>query len=112
MSATKRPSQVAVDSLRRGAGTTRTGPVSEAEAAAIIEGATPAQVRIREALKPPRPPKPIRVTLDLDDARHGFLKDFGAGVSSAQVLRALLDELQADPDLAARVRARIWADRR
>jgi len=60
-----------------------------------------------------RPPKPIRVTLDLDETRHAFLKEFsGAGISSAQVLRALLDELQANSDLQANIRARIWAAKR
>jgi hypothetical protein len=56
--------------------------------------------------------KPARFTLDLEQAQHQFLKTYaaqtGPDVGAAQVLRALLEELQADPDLAARVRARIW----
>lgn len=61
-------------------------------------------------LAPARPPKPIRTTLDLDDHRHSVLKDSGATI--AQILRALIDEYEADPELAARVRARIWAEKR
>ena len=45
--------------------------------------------------------KPVRFTLDLDQEQHG-----------AQVFRALLDELQEGLNLAARVRARIWAAKR
>jgi predicted GIY-YIG superfamily endonuclease len=64
----------------------------------------------------PRPEKPVRMTLDLTSAQHLALRTFvasaGAGGSAANVLRALLDELQADPELATRVCARIWAARR
>lgn len=111
MSATKRPS--AVDGLRRGAGTARPEVNREAEAAAITEGSTPAQQQVREILKPSRPEKPVRFTLDLDQERHAFLKSFalecGAGVGGAQVMRALLDELREGANLPMRVRARIWA---
>lgn len=107
MSATKRPSAIG---LHRGVGTVQ----AEADAAAIVEGSTPAQQRIREALQPPRPEKPVRFTLDLDQERHAFLKRFalecGAGVGGAQVLRALLDELREGANLPVRVRARIWAE--
>lgn len=64
----------------------------------------------------PRPPKDVRFTLDLAEDRHAFLKRFaeetGAGVRASQVMRALLDELADDPELAGRVRGRIRAARR
>lgn len=60
-----------------------------------------------DALPLPRPPKPIRVTLDLDQDRHDFLKTFAGGISSARVLRALLDELKADDALRDRIRLRV-----
>ncbi len=57
--------------------------------------------------------KIIRITPELGEANVQFLKRFaresGAEVRASHVLRALLDELQADPDLAAQVQARIWA---
>jgi hypothetical protein len=59
---------------------------------------------------PPRPPKPIRFTLDLNRQQHGFLKEFAlaAEVDAARVMRALLDELRSDKDLAQRIRERVW----
>lgn len=107
MSATKRPS--AVSGLRRGVGT------SQAEAGQATPPNPYLEADLRNA-PPDRPPKPVRFTLDLDQDRHAFLKGFalecGAGVGGAQVLRALLDELAEGPNLAARVKARIWAAKR
>lgn len=104
MSATKRPS--AVSGLRRGVGAVQAEPVQPGSATA-----GPA-----EADRIPRPPKDVRFTLDLTEDRHTFLKRFaeesGAGVRASQVMRALLDELAEDPNLAARTRARIWASKR
>lgn len=61
---------------------------------------------------PPRREKPVRFTLDLDYEDHRFLREFvgtaGAGGSAAVIMRTLLGELRDDPDLQARIRARIW----
>jgi hypothetical protein len=60
--------------------------------------------------QPPRPPKPIRFTLDLDQAAHVFLKTFAAqhGTNAAEVMRALLGELaDGGPNLTMRVTSRI-----
>jgi hypothetical protein len=58
----------------------------------------------------PRPEKPVRFTLDLERPYHQFLKEFAtqAEVGASKVMRALLDELRDDPELAARVRNRVW----
>jgi len=59
---------------------------------------------------PPRPAKPIRFTLDLDRDDHQMLKRFAVSIEAdaSQVMRALLDQLRDDPDLARRVREAIW----
>lgn len=58
----------------------------------------------------PRPAKPIRFTLDLAADLHRFLKRFAADaeVDAARVMRVLLTQLRDDPELAARVRAKVW----
>jgi hypothetical protein len=61
---------------------------------------------------PPRPPKPIRFTLDLNKDRHTLLKRFAADaeVDCSTVMRILLDHLHSDEQLAQRVREAAWAD--
>lgn len=55
-------------------------------------------------------PRPTRYTLDLDPGQHQFLKQYAQSIdaNAAEVMRALLQELETGQDLAARVRARIW----
>ena len=67
----------------------------DAEAQAIIDGTTPEQQRIREALLPPRPPKPVRITVDLTQAEHLALRRYATehGTSASRVIRDLLATL-------------------
>jgi hypothetical protein len=99
VSPVKRPSSVA--GLRRGV-------ASPATAAAVPAAPVPADPPRR-----PRPEKPVRFTLDLDPAHHRFLREYAdrAEARASEVMRALLDELAVDEDLAARVRDRIWQAR-
>ena len=118
MSPTKKPS--AVDGLRRGMGTAprdltvrSDDSIGAKRTSSTHPDAIPYLEAVRRNAPPPRPPKDVRFTLDLTEDRHAFLKRFaeesGAGVRASQVMRALLDELAEGPNLAARVRARIWA---
>lgn len=74
-------------------------PVSQGES-----GGDPGREPARE--------KPVRITVDLDAERHRRLKQYAldAGARSAPVIRALLDELDEDPELSARVEARLSAE--
>ena len=66
---------------------------------------------VTDAPRRPRPEKPVRFTLDLDRARHKFLKNYATEIEArgaSEIMRAMLDELRDDPELAARVRDRIW----
>jgi hypothetical protein len=111
MSPVKRPS--AVDGLKRGVGTAK--PAAEVPLRVRSDESIGRPEDIGRLVPPsqrPKPPKPVRFTLDLDDARHRFLKGYAAEIEAkgaSEVMRALLDELQADPELAARVRARVWS---
>ena len=102
--ARRRPSSV--DALRRGVGA--------GTPAANNPATLPDFQSVRNPSEPPRRPrreKPVRFTLDLERAHHQFLKEYAVQAEArgaAEVMRALLDELRDDPELAARVRARIW----
>jgi hypothetical protein len=88
-------------SLRPGVNTATTCALERDFPAAKLE----TSCTTADAVPPRWPEKPVRFTLGLEPERHAFLKGFAgqAGVGSAQVLRALLGELRADPDLATRV---------
>jgi hypothetical protein len=102
MNPTKKPS--AVSGLRRGIATTPR----------IRSDDSIGRQEDIGRLVPPRPEKPVRFTLDLDQAQHTFLKTWAAhrGVGGAQVMRALLQELEDDPGLAIRIRDRAQAAKR
>jgi hypothetical protein len=56
----------------------------------------------------------VRFTLDLDRPQHRFLKTYATEIEAhgaSEVMRALLDELRDDPELASRVRDRVWSIR-
>lgn len=94
------PVEDAIERMRRAADRKRT----------TSPAAVPAPAVERPANAPAG--KPTRITLDLDAARYRVLRVRAAelGTKQAAVLRALLDELDADPDLAARVADRITGD--
>lgn len=57
-------------------------------------------------------PKTKRITVDLPISEHRFLRDFAYDhdADGMRVVRALLAELADDPELAARVHARLAGD--
>lgn len=99
MSPTKRASSVA--GLRRG---------MAAPPAAVEAEAAPAPVPAASQMRP-RPEKPVRFTVDLDPGLHLYLREYATSFSTkaSVIVRELLAELRDDPELAARVQARIWA---
>ena len=98
MSALKKPS--ATVGMKKGLDATQAEPADQARPNPYLEADR------RNA----RPPKPVRVTIDLDADRYRTLQAFrGTQITAAAVFRAFLDELNEDNELAARIAARIWA---
>lgn len=90
MSGLKRPSSVA--GLQAAVASGRHAPPLDAPAAKVTpEG------------------KPVRITLDVERPKHRYLRQFAFDCDSdmQRVLRALIDEMQGDQELADRVRARV-----
>jgi hypothetical protein len=105
MSPVRRASTVA--SLRNAVG-------AVADEMASVGSSTPELAAVPAQL-PPRPEKRVRFTLDLERDQHRFLKRFSldAEADAARVMRALLDQLQQDSELANRIRGVVWqAERR
>jgi hypothetical protein len=71
-------------------------------------GAVP-QVRDVPAQAPIRGGKPTRITVDLVADLHGFLRGYAQArdVAAADVIRELIRQVRADPDLSARVTAEL-----
>jgi len=65
--------------------------------------------RQRQAPEPEPPPKPVHFTLDLARDQHRALRiaALDLGADAASIVRALLDEYEADSRLAQRVAARV-----
>ena len=61
----------------------------------------------------PQQTRPVRITLDLDPARHRALRQYALDqrVQASRVLRALLDLLETDPTVAAEVTDRLARER-
>lgn len=67
------------------------------------------QVREESAQVPRRPPRPTRITVDLAADLYGFLREYvqARDVAAADVIRELIRQVRADPDLSARVTAEL-----
>ena len=72
-------------------------------------GAVPQQVRDVPAQARIRDGKPTRITVDLVADLHGFLRGYAQArdVAAADVIRELIRQVRADPDLSARVTAEL-----
>jgi hypothetical protein len=68
----------------------------------VPQQSQPAQAR-------PRAERPTRITVDLVADLHGFLRGYAQArdVAAADVIRELIRQVRADPDLSARVTAEL-----
>jgi hypothetical protein len=71
--------------------------------------AVPQQSRPGPAQARPRAERPTRITVDLVADLHGFLRGYAQArdVAAADVIRELIRQVRADPDLSARVTAEL-----
>jgi hypothetical protein len=67
------------------------------------------QVRDESAQVTRRAARPTRITVDLVADLHGFLRGYAQArdVAAADVIRELIRQVRADPDLSARVTAEL-----
>jgi hypothetical protein len=67
------------------------------------------QARDEAAPASQRPPRPTRITVDLAADLYGFLRGYAQArdIAAADVLRELIRQVRADPDLSARVTAEV-----
>jgi hypothetical protein len=72
-------------------------------------GAVPRQARDVPVQAPIRGARPTRITVDLVADLHGFLRGYAQArdVAAADVVRELIRQVRADPDLSARVTAEL-----
>ncbi len=72
------------------------------------QGAVP-QARDESAQVTQRTARPTRITVDLVAELHGFLRGYAQAreVAAADVIRELIRQVRADPDLSARVTAEL-----
>lgn len=89
-------------------------PISrtETEALAAEEDRGLAPSEGASSTKAPATEKLVRLSVDVPTSKHRFLRVMAAqeGVSGMAVVRALIDELQDDEELAERVRERLAED--
>jgi hypothetical protein len=93
------------------------GPTGIRNAVTAAPAAPVAELAPRPAPEPARPrqapraarQRPVRFTLDLAPELHTYLGDVAAaaGADKSDVMRELLRQMRADPDLAARVSAEV-----
>jgi predicted Zn-dependent protease len=113
VSPARSPSASRISGIRRAV---EAAPALEDPAAAEPAAAVPTRPPApRPAPRTRRAPRqvPVRTTLDLAPELHAYLRDFArqADVVGADVMRELLRQLRADPELAARVEAELWRRR-
>lgn len=117
MSPVRRPSSV--QGLRRGVAAPqvreddtigRPEDIGRLSGKRVSEMTTPEIQALAAPGRRPRPERPVRFTLDLDRERHSYLKQTATAIEAdaSALMRALLDEMRADPELETRIRARVW----